>query len=226
METLHYLVHFFLHVDKYIVSFVATHGIWTYLLAFAVVFFETGLVVTPFLPGDSLIFTLGSIAAQPQNPLSFLVLLVLLIIASILGNQLNYMIGRTIGPRVFTVNRPWLLNKKYLEEAHQFYEKHGGQTIIYARFIPIIRTFAPFVAGVSVMSFKKFNFYNIGSALLWIGSLLIGGYFLGSLPVIKDHFTMVIYGIIAFSLFPPIAVFFYQKLSYVIKGHQSNTPMR
>ena len=212
MENIHGLLNFILHLDNYLVSFVATHGMWTYLVAFAVIFCETGLVVAPFLPGDSLLFTLGSIAALDQNPLNILILLPLLIIASIAGNHVNYLIGRAIGPKVFSIDRPWLLNKKHLTEAHQFYEKHGGKTIILARFIPIIRTFAPFIAGISYMSFKLFHFYNISSAILWIGSLLTMGYFLGSLPIIKENFTIVIYGIIVVSLLPPVVTFLYHRL--------------
>lgn len=215
MENIHSLLNYFLHLDKYLISFVTLHGLWTYLVVFAVIFCETGLVVTPFLPGDSLLFALGSIAANPQNPLHILILLPLLIIASVLGNQVNYLIGRTIGPSVFLVNRPWL-NKKHLEEAHQFYEKHGGKTIIIARFIPVIRTFAPFVAGISYMSMSLFNTYNITSAFLWISSLLGMGYFLGSLPVVQNNFSMVIYAIILISILPPMLNFLYQK---VMRSH-------
>ena len=212
MDNLQYLLNFILHLDSYLISFEAAHGMWTYLLAFAVIFCETGLVVTPFLPGDSLIFALGSIAAQTQNPLNILLLLPLLIVASIAGNHVNYLLGRAIGPKIFSVNKPWLLNKKHLKEAHQFYEKHGGKTIVLARFIPIIRTFVPFIAGVSYMSFKLFNVYNISSAILWIGILLGMGYFLGSLPFIQDNFSIVIYGIIIISLIPPLFAFFYQRV--------------
>ena len=212
MENVQTLLNYMLHLDTYLISFVAAHGMWTYLVAFVVIFCETGLVVTPFLPGDSLLFALGSIAAQTQNPLNILGLLPLLIIASILGNQVNYLIGRAIGPRVFSVNRPWLLNKKHLKKAHQFYEKHGGKTIVLARFIPIIRTFVPFIAGVSYMSFNLFHVYNISSAILWIGSLLGMGYFLGSLPFIKDNFSIVIYSIIVLSLLPPLITFLYQRI--------------
>lgn len=212
MDQLHYLIQCILHVDSYLIQFVSAHGVWTYLVVFAVIFCETGLIVTPFLPGDSLLFTLGSISAQAQNPLNILLLLPLLILASALGNQVNYLAGRAIGPRIFSINRTWLINKKHLAEAHQFYEKHGGKTIIFARFIPIIRTFAPFVAGVSYMRFNLFHFYNITSAILWIGSLLGMGYFLGSLPFIKDNFSMVIYGIIILSLLPPLLTFFYQRI--------------
>lgn len=209
---MHDLFNIILHLDTYLISFVSLHGMWTYLLVFGVIFCETGLVITPFLPGDSLIFALGSLAANTQNPLNILLLLPILILASILGNELNYRIGRMIGPKVFSPNGSRLINKKYLDETHQFYEKHGGKTIILARFIPIIRTFAPFIAGVSNMNVHLFQTYNITSAILWIGSLLGMGYFLGSLPVIKDHFSIVIYGIIIISLMPPMLSILYHRL--------------
>jgi membrane-associated protein len=212
MDHLQNLLHILLNLDTYLLSFVATHGLWTYLVVFTVIFCETGLVVTPFLPGDSLLFTLGSIAAQAQNPLNILILLPLLILASILGNHVNYLIGRAIGPKIFSFKNSWFFNKKHLEKTHQFYEKHGGKTIIMARFLPIIRTFAPFVAGISYMNIQKFNLYNMASGILWAGSLLGLGYFLGSLPFIKDNFTLVIYGIIVLSLMPPFITFFYHKI--------------
>lgn len=203
MDTLHEFIHHLLHLDQYLITFVAAHGLWTYLVVFAVIFCETGLVVLPFLPGDSLLFALGSFAAQAQSPLNIYWLWLLLVIASILGNQINYGVGHAIGPRIFTNKRHRLINQKHLEDAHQFYEKHGGKTILLARFIPIIRTFAPFVAGISRMSRPLFTTYNISSALIWISCLLGMGYFLGSLPYIKDHFTLVIYSIIIISLMPP-----------------------
>ena len=212
MEQIGYLLQCMLHLDSYLISFVAAHGLWTYLVVFIVIFAETGLVITPFLPGDSLLFALGSLAANVQSPINILVLLPLLILASVLGNQVNYLIGRAIGPRIFSENCSRFINKKYLEEAHQFYEKHGGKTIIFARFIPIIRTFVPFVAGISYMSIHLFNFFNISSAALWIGSLLGMGYFLGSLPFIKENFSIVIYGIIFVSLLPPVCTFIYHRI--------------
>ncbi len=219
MDNLHYFLNCILHLDSYLISFVAAHGLWTYLVVFAIIFCETGLVVTPFLPGDSLLFALGSLAANVYNPINILILLPLLILASVLGNQVNYLIGRAIGPKIFTMKKSRLLNKKHLEEAHQFYEKHGGKTIILARFIPIIRTFVPFVAGVSYMSCNLFHAYNISSAMLWIGSLLGMGYFLGSLPFIKENFSIVIYGIIVISLLPPLFTLFYHRFFNTKKGH-------
>ena len=212
MDYLHYVLHFLLNLDTFVVSFIDLHGTWTYLLVFAVIFCETGLIVTPFLPGDALLFTLGSIAALTGNPLNILILLPLLTVASILGNLVNYLIGRAIGPRVFSINRPWLFNQKHLEEAHQFYEKHGGKTLVLARFIPIIRTFVPFIAGVSYMSFNRFSSFNISSAILWIFSLLGMGYFLGSIPMVKNNFSMVIYGIIIISILPVLFTFLYHRI--------------
>lgn len=204
MPNLHDLINTILHIDVYLNNFVSMYGFWTYLTLFAVIFCETGLIVTPFLPGDSLLFAAGSIAAQPENPLNVVILLGLLILASVLGNQINFLVGRAIGPRLFTAKKSWLFNKQYLEDTHVFYEKHGGKTIIFARFIPIIRTFAPFVAGIGTMRAFHFSLYNLFSAILWIGSLLSVGYFFGSLPIIKEHFSLVIYGIVFISLVPPV----------------------
>ena len=211
MDTFQHLLQYVLHIDTYLIAFVSSYGVLTYIVLFAIIFCETGLIITPFLPGDSLLFAAGSIAANASHALNIQVLFVVLTLASILGNKLNYLIGRAIGPRIFSVNHSWLLNKKHLEEAHHFYEKHGGKTIILARYLPIIRTFAPFVAGVGYMSIRKFTFYNILSALLWIGSLLGAGYFFGALPFIKENFSIVVYGIIALSLLPPILAFIYRK---------------
>ena len=193
---MHYFIDHLLHIDVYLNTFIANYGFWTYLALFAVIFCETGLIVTPFLPGDSLLFTAGSIAAQADNSFNILILFVLLFLASVLGNQINFLIGRAAGPRIFSANESWLLNKKHLQETHAFYEKHGGKTLIFARFIPIIRTFAPFVAGIGTMKVLHFSLYNFISAFLWIGSLLSLGYFLGSIPVVKENFSLVIYGII------------------------------
>lgn len=213
METIYQLFQYVIHIDTYLFSFVAAYGTLAYVALFSIVFCETGLVVTPFLPGDSLLFAAGSIAAQPDTKLNIQLLFVLLVLASILGNKLNYTIGRLVGKRIFTSNHSWLLNKRYLDEAHEFYEKHGNKTIILARFMPIIRTFAPFVAGIGAMNIKQFSFYNIVSALLWVSVLLGGGYYFGSLPIIKNNFSMVIYAIIGLSLMPAIIAMFQQRKS-------------
>ena len=211
MEMMQALIQYILHVDVYLNAFVSQYGSFTYLVLFAIIFCETGLIIMPFLPGDSLLFTAGSIAANSNSHLNIQLLFLLLIIASTLGNKLNYLIGRITGPRVFQARDSWLLNKKHLLEAHAFYEKHGGKTIIFARFLPIIRTFVPFVAGIGAMNLKQFSLFNIMSAILWIGSLLAAGYFLGSIPLIKNNFSMVIYGIIAISFLPVAATFLYRK---------------
>lgn len=217
METIKFLLQYLLHIDAYLLAFVTHYGIWTYAMLFIIIFCETGLVITPFLPGDSLLFAAGSIAANEAHALSIQALLLLLILSSILGNKTNYLVGRMIGPRVFSLSDRksiWarLLNQKHLQEAHQFYEKHGGKMIIFARFIPIIRTFAPFIAGVGYMSVRQFTFYNIVSAIIWVSSLLSAGYFFGSIPFIKQHFSLVVYGIVALSFLPPIITFLYRRV--------------
>jgi len=218
MQTLQFFLDFILHIDQYLFSFVANYGDLTYLALFLIIFCETGLVITPFLPGDSLLFVAGSIAANPSSSLDINLLFLLLVLASTLGNKLNYLIGRFFGRKLFTFDnqenslRSKLLNKKHLEQTHDFYQRHGGKTLIIARFIPIIRTFAPFVAGIGYMSLKEFALYNISSALLWIGSLLAAGYYFGALPLIRDNFSIAIYGIIAFSLAPAFFAFLQQKM--------------
>lgn len=211
MEFLQHFLHYLLHVDEYLITFVTFYGYWTYIILFTIIFCETGLVIFPFLPGDSLIFAAGSIAAHANESLSIKLLFLCLTLASILGNKINYLIGRNVGPKIFSMPNSWLFNKKHLEQAHEFYEKHGGKTIIFARFIPIIRTFAPFVAGVGYMKLSLFSFYNLISALLWVGILLTLGYYFGSIPIIKENFTLVVYAIIAISLLPPTAAFVYKK---------------
>ncbi|KTD72667.1 DedA family protein [Legionella tucsonensis] len=205
---------YIIHIDVYLNTIVSTYGFWTYLLLFAVIFCETGLIVMPFLPGDSLLFAAGSIAAQPGNPLNISILLLLLFLASVLGNQINFLVGRLLGPRIFSTDKSWLLNKKHLQETHAFYEKHGGKTIIFARFLPIIRTFAPFVAGIGTMRIFHFSLYNLISALIWIASLLSLGYFLGSIPLVKENFSLVIYGIIFISVLPPLLALLSRKRTY------------
>jgi len=220
METIQHLLQYILHIDDYLLSFVSAYGIWAYAVLFAIIFCETGLVIFPFLPGDSLLFAAGSLAANATQSLNIQILFVLLLTASILGNKVNYLIGRSIGPKIFQkegnsghigqLGR--LLNQEHLQKAHEFYEKHGGKTIIFARFIPFFRTFVPFVAGISYMSMQRFTFYNIVSALLWIGSLLSAGYFFGNLPIIKENFSIAVYTVIAISLLPPIIAFCYRRL--------------
>lgn len=201
----------FLHIDQHLMNFIASYGTWTYLILFAVIFCETGLVLTPFLPGDSLLFSLGAFSALPNNPMQISVLLFLLIIACILGNQVNYSIGRWVGPKIFKKEHVRFFNKQHLNRAHQFYQKNGGKAVVMGRFLPIIRTFVPFVAGISSMSYTRFSFYNIASGFLWVGSLLAAGYFLGSIPFVSQHFSLAIYGIIIVSLIPSLFLFASKK---------------
>lgn len=203
------IVDYILHIDAHLIHFVTLYGHWTYAALFIVIFCETGFIVTPFLPGDSLLFAAGSLASLSNAPLNLYTLFCLLFLASTAGNQLNYMIGRFIGPRVFNAKDSWVFKQKYLRQAHDFYEKNGGKTILLARFIPIIRTFVPFVAGVSGMPRYSYTLYNTLSAVLWIGSLLGLGYFFGRMPIIRDNFSLVICSIIGLSLIPPALTFLY-----------------
>lgn len=205
-------LHYLLHIDTQLVEWVGCYGYWTYAVLCLIIFAETGLIVTPFLPGDSLLFAVGSFAAHPNSPLDVVSLLLVLFIASIVGNQVNYFVGRQVGPRIFRQSTSRLFNPDYLQQAYLFYQKHGGKTIIMARFLPIIRTFVPFVAGMSQMAMIPFLSYNVLSAGLWVGGLLGLGYFFGTLPVIRDNFTLVIYAIIALSLLPAIGTFLYSRL--------------
>jgi membrane-associated protein len=199
MDFVRSVVDFFLHLDEHLNQIVTTYGVWTHLILFAIVFAETGLVVTPFLPGDSLLFAAGALAAL--GSLDLWLLVVLLIGAAILGDSVNYWVGAWIGPRAFSGNVRFL-RKDYLERTRAFYEKHGGKTIILARFVPIIRTFAPFVAGVGAMSYPRFIAYNIIGAVLWVGLFVPLGYFFGNMPTVKDNFSLVIFAIIGISVMP------------------------
>jgi len=211
LEIIQQLIDFILHIDKHLIEIVQDYQTWTYLILFLIIFAETGLVVTPFLPGDSLLFAAGAIIAKPESGLNLILMAVLLIIAAILGDLLNYHVGRYIGPKAFS-GKIKFLKREYLEKTQIFYDKHGGKTIIYARFIPIIRTFAPFVAGIGTMSYLKFASYNVTGAILWVVSFLLIGFFFGGLPLIKDNFTYVIFGIIILSILPPVVELFREKL--------------
>ncbi len=212
MEAIHFLIDFILHIDKHLLAIVQEYNTWTYLILFAIVFCETGFVVTPFLPGDSLLFAAGAIAAQPNTGIDIVFLILLLIVAAVAGDFVNYNIGKYIGPKVFEKNYK-LLNKKYLEQAKLFFEKHGRITIVIARFIPIIRTFAPFVAGVSMMPFKRFITFSIGGGIIWVTSFCVIGYFFGNLPIVKSNFTLVIFAIIGISIMPMIIGFVKSKFA-------------
>lgn len=203
LEIIQSIIDFILHIDKHLVEIVSEYKTWTYLILFLIIFAETGLVVTPFLPGDSLLFAAGAIVAKPESGLNIFVLCGLLIVAAFLGDLVNYHIGDYIGPRAFS-GRIKFLKKDYLERTQAFYNKYGGKTIIYARFVPIVRTFAPFVAGVGTMTYSRFASYNIIGGVLWVASFLFLGYFFGGIPAIKNNFTYVIFGIIFVSLLPPV----------------------
>ena len=202
MELLATFIDVVLHLDRHLQALVAQYGAWVYLILFVIVFCETGLVVTPFLPGDSLLFVAGTVAAAGGMDVHLLV--ALLIVAAILGDTVNYWIGNYLGPRVFHYQDSRWLNRKHLERAHAFYERHGGKTIVIARFVPIIRTYAPFVAGIGAMSYARFVAYNVGGAVLWVASLAYAGYFFGNLPIIKNNLTLVIIGIIILSIMPGV----------------------
>ena len=202
LEIIQSIIDFILHIDDHLVYIVSTYKTWTYLILFLIIFAETGFVVTPFLPGDSLLFAAGAIIAKPESELNIFLAIGLLIIAAISGDLVNYHIGKYIGPKAFS-GRYRFLKKEYLEKTQQFYDKYGGKTIIYARFVPIIRTFAPFVAGVGSMSYSRFASYNVIGGIIWIVSFMTLGYFFGGMPIIKDNFTLVIFAIIILSIIPP-----------------------
>jgi membrane-associated protein len=202
VELLAPLIDLVVHLDDHLQALVTNYGAWVYLILFLIVFCETGLVVTPFLPGDSLLFVAGAIAAAGGMNIHLLVLL--LFVAAVLGDAVNYGVGHYLGPRVFRSRESRWLNPRHLERAHAFYERHGGKTIIIARFVPIVRTYAPFVAGAASMPYPRFALYNITGAALWVVSLGYAGYFFGNIPVIKDNLTLVIIAIIILSILPGI----------------------
>jgi len=210
MELLKTLIDFVLHIDQHLVEIVNDYKSWTYLILFLIIFAETGLVVTPILPGDSLLFATGAIIAKPESGLSIMAMCGLLIIAAILGDMVNYHAGKYSGVKAFS-GKYRFLKVEYLVQTQNFYEKHGGKTIIYARFIPIIRTFAPFVAGIGTMSYGKFASFNVVGGIGWVSSFLLLGYFFGGLTIIKDNFTLVIFGIIFVSILPPFIEFIRSK---------------
>lgn len=194
MEIISFLIDFIVHVDKHLLAFVQTYGVWVYALLFLIVFTETGVVVMPFLPGDSLLFIVGALCGAGM--MSFGIACGILITAAILGDQCNYLIGRKVGPKVFQWPDSRWFNRKGFDQAHAFYEQYGGITIILARFMPFIRTFAPFVAGVAEMNRQQFSLYNISGALLWVMSITTAGYFLGNLTWAKENLEIIIWGLI------------------------------
>jgi membrane-associated protein len=207
MELIHYLVDVFLHLDTHLNDLAVSLGPLLYVLLFLIVFAETGLVVTPFLPGDSLLFAIGALAAIDGSPIHVGFAVALLAVAAVLGDAVNYAIGYRIGPRVFTSETSRLLNKEHLVRTQRFYEKYGGKTIILARFMPIVRTFAPFVAGIGRMRYAKFAAYNVVGGVVWVAAFTLAGYFFGNVPVVKRNFHFVIVAIIVISLVPPVLEF-------------------
>ena len=205
-----YAIDLFLHLDVHLAEFVATYGTWVYAMLFAIIFIETGLVVWPFLPGDSLLFAAGALAAT--GVLDIRVIAVLLVGAAIAGDAVNYSIGRYVGPKVFSADDYQgflhkLLNRDHLDRTHAFFEKYGGKAVVLGRFVPIVRTFVPFVAGAGAMTYSRFAFYNVIGAILWVGVCTLAGFGFGNVPVVKDNFTLVALGIVAVSVLP-IAVEF------------------
>lgn len=203
------LIDFILHIDKHLAEIIQNYGTWTYLILFLIIFSETGFVITPFLPGDSLLFVIGALGAS--GALDFKLVLILLIIAALGGNTLNYFIGKMIGHKVLAMKNSRIIKKEYLEKTHAFYEKHGGKALVLSRFLPIIRTFAPFVAGVGRMSVLKFTIYNMVGGIAWILAFMFGGYFFGNIPAVKNNFTYVILFIILVSLLPAIITYIKSK---------------
>ena len=202
MEYLAQFIDIVLHLDKHLAILVQQYGLWIYGILFFIVFAETGFVVTPFLPGDSLLFVAGALAALGEGGMDIFVLIGALSAAAILGNMLNYQIGRFFGPKVFHWESSRFFNKNALIKTHEFYEKHGGKTLVLSRFLPLFRTFAPFVAGIGAMSYAKFTFFNLVGAIAWVVSLCLAGFWLGNIPWVKQNLTIIIIGIIVISLVP------------------------
>lgn len=212
LDFLHLLLDFILHIDKYLNEWVTAYQTWTYLILFIIIFCETGLVVTPFLPGDSLLFAAGTIAAMDGNPLNVTVLIVVILVAAFAGDNTNFFIGRFLGKKVYEKNYK-LIKREYIDKTHAFYEKHGGKTLVIARFMPIIRTFAPFVAGVGEMKYFRFISFSVIGNFLWVFSFIVAGYYFGNIDFVKKNFTLVILTIIFISLLPPVVAIIKQKFS-------------
>jgi membrane-associated protein len=208
MEYVTQLIDFILHINVHLDELAKEHGAWLYAILFLIVFAETGLVVTPFLPGDSLLFATGAICAQ--GSLDVYLISLLLFIAAVLGDTVNYWVGYYVGPKVFSMDR-WFLKKEHMQRTHDFCEKYGGKAIIFARFVPIVRTFAPFVVGVGKMTYRRFMMYNIVGGFVWVVSFTFAGYLFGNMPAVKKNFTLVILGIIVLSVMPAVIEFFRHK---------------
>ncbi|ELY4439468.1 DedA family protein [Cronobacter dublinensis] len=204
MDIIRFLIDFILHIDVHLAELVAQYGIWVYAILFLILFCETGLVVTPFLPGDSLLFVAGALSALPSNDLNVHLMVTLMVIAAILGDAVNYTIGRLFGAKLFSNPDSRIFRQSYLDKTHAFYERHGGKTIILARFVPIVRTFAPFVAGMGHMSYRHFALFNVIGALLWVLLFTYAGYFFGAMPFLQDNLKLFIVMIIIVSVLPGI----------------------
>lgn len=207
MEYISHLIDLFMHLDKHLAEVVHSYGPWwAYIILFLIIFCETGLVVMPLLPGDSLLFAVGALA-RTSGAFDLFTVMLVLFIAAVLGDAVNYHIGKFVGPKVFDPKYSRIFKPEYLERTHKFYERYGGKTIIIARFVPIVRTFAPFLAGVGTMSYAKFGLYNITGAALWVGLITPAGYFFGAIPVVQNNFSLVVLGIIFVSLLPAVIEF-------------------
>ncbi|CAO96216.1 DedA family protein [Erwinia tasmaniensis] len=204
MDLVRFVVDFILHIDVHLAELVSQYGIWIYAILFLILFCETGLVVTPFLPGDSLLFVAGALAALPGNDLNVHTMVALMVVAAILGDAVNYMIGKQFGARLFSNPNSKIFRRSYLDKTHAFYDKHGGKTIILARFVPIVRTFAPFVAGMGKMSYRHFSMYNVSGGLLWVLLFTYAGYFFGNIPAVQENLKLLIVAIILLSILPGV----------------------
>lgn len=204
MDQIRFLFDFILHIDVHMAELIAQYGFWTYAIVFLILFCETGLIVTPFLPGDSLLFAVGALVALPSNNLNVHLMVTLMVSAAVIGDAVNYFIGRIFGETLFTNPNSKIFRQSYLTKTQDFYERHGGKTIILARFMPIVRTFAPFVAGMGRMPYMTFTFYNIVGALSWVISFTYAGYFFGNLQVIQDNLKLLIVAIILISVLPAV----------------------
>ena len=202
MELLTQFIDIVLHLDKHLALLVQQYGLWIYGILFFIIFAETGFVVTPFLPGDTLLFVAGALAALGEGGMDIFTLIAVLLTAAVLGNSVNYQIGRFLGPKVFHWENSRFFNKEALVKTHAFYEKHGGKTLVMSRFLPLFRTFAPFVAGIGAMSYAKFTFFNLVGAIAWVVSLCLAGFWLGNIPWVKQNLSIIIIGIVVSSLVP------------------------
>lgn len=207
MESIKSLMHFILHIDQGLNGLITQYGTQTYLLLFCILFAETGLVIIPFLPGDSLLFAAGALAASPAAPLNLWLLYLIFFCGALVGDNLNYFIGKKLGPKLFKNENSKIFRKQHLERTHAYFEKHGGKTVIMARFIPIVRTFSPFVAGLGAMTYRQFILYSVAGAALWVGVCVSAGYWFGQIAIVKERFSLVVLAIIAISLIPVVLEF-------------------